>query len=70
MSIVLLGIEAPTPRNDIDRLNAPSLEGGVTIFARADTRARMNQTTRGRSRVAAIVDARPGYGKLILPQHP
>jgi hypothetical protein len=36
----------------------------VTFFARADTRARMNPAGRRQSRVAAIVDARPGYGEI------
>jgi hypothetical protein len=44
-------------------------EGGVTIFARADTRARMNWRSRRQSRVAAIMMHDPDIEKLILPQH-
>ncbi len=39
-------------------------DGGVTIFARADTRARMSQTSRRQSSVLAIMDALPGYGEI------
>jgi hypothetical protein len=39
-------------------------DGGVTIFARADTRARTSDTSRRQSRVLAIMDALPGQAEI------
>src|SRR5258708_25202119 len=65
MSIVLLGIEAPTPENYADRLSALLLtRGRRDNFARGDSRARVSRTSRRQSSVAAIMDARSGYGQI------
>src|SRR5258708_39717564 len=65
MSIVLLGIESPTPRNDTDRLNALLLTRGRRDNFCPRRRSREDEPDEAQAvECRCDYDARPGYGEI------